>query len=248
MFFTLIVFSFAVVMIAIEYLFPRSNFPKVNGWYARSIIVNIIGLSTVFIYGTGAQAWIEEHRLFSLDHLPMPLAVLFGLLIVTFFNYWWHRLRHEFSFFWVWFHQIHHSPQRLEIMTTFYKHPLEAVVDTALTIPVVYFIAGLNVAEASIVLLLMGSIELFYHWNIKTPQWMGYIIQRPESHCIHHQEGVHNHNYADLPIWDIIFGTFKNPANFKESCGLGAENEHRLAEMLVGVDVYKTSLMKKRHE
>ena len=50
MFFTIIIFLFALVMLAIEYLWPRSNFPEVKSWYPRAIIINVIGLSTIFIY------------------------------------------------------------------------------------------------------------------------------------------------------------------------------------------------------
>ena len=53
--------------------------------------------------------------------------------------------------------------------------------------------------------------ELLYHWNVSTPAWLGYLIQRPESHCVHHQHGLHRYNYADLPVWDMLFGTFRNP-------------------------------------
>jgi sterol desaturase/sphingolipid hydroxylase (fatty acid hydroxylase superfamily) len=78
--------------------------------------------------------------------------------------------------------------------------------------------------------------ELFYHWNVRTPYWLGYVFQRPESHCVHHQEGVHSFNYSDLPVWDILFGTFRNPRRFDARCGFG-EGEHRLAVMLAGVDL-----------
>lgn len=66
--------------------------------------------------------------------------------------------------------------------------------------------------------------------------WLGFIVERPESHRIHHQEGVHAYNYADLPLWDMLFGTFRNPRHWDARCGFGS-NELRLAEMLAGVDV-----------
>ena len=51
----------------------------------------------------------------------------------------------------------------------------------------------------------------FQHANIRTPRWLGYLIQRPESHGVHHGRGIHRYNYADLPLWDMVFGTFRNP-------------------------------------
>jgi sterol desaturase/sphingolipid hydroxylase (fatty acid hydroxylase superfamily) len=84
---------------------------------------------------------------------------------------------------------------------------------------------------------LTGIAELFYHWNVKTPYWVGYLIQRPESHLVHHQDGLHAYNYGDLPLWDILFGTFRNPRAWDARCGFG-EREHRLTEMLAGEDVF----------
>jgi sterol desaturase/sphingolipid hydroxylase (fatty acid hydroxylase superfamily) len=51
---------------------------------------------------------------------------------------------------------------------------------------------------------------VFQHANGDTPHGLGYLIQRPQSHAIHHQRGVHAFNYADLSLWDMVFGTFRN--------------------------------------
>ena len=56
------------------------------------------------------------------------------------------------------------------------------------------------------------------------PTGSAYIFQRPESHCVHHQEGLHSFNYADLPLWDMLFGTFRNPKEWQSRCGFGALN------------------------
>ena len=56
------------------------------------------------------------------------------------------------------------------------------------------------------------------------------------QHCVHHQEGLHHYNYADLPVWDMLFGTFHNPRDWHERCGFG-EKGHELLEMLRGHDV-----------
>jgi len=57
--------------------------------------------------------------------------------------------------------------------------------------------------------------------GVRTPYWVGYIVQRPESHCIHHQEGMHAYNFSDLPLWDILFGSFRNPRRGQARCGFG---------------------------
>jgi hypothetical protein len=96
---------------------------------------------------------------------------------------------------------------------------------------------GLLPESAAISITICGVMELFYHWNVRTPRWLGYIVQRPESHCVHHERGVHNCNYADLPIWDILFGTFHNPTIFDRECGFDHDRECRIVEMLTFKDV-----------
>jgi sterol desaturase/sphingolipid hydroxylase (fatty acid hydroxylase superfamily) len=54
---------------------------------------------------------------------------------------------------------------------------------------------------------------------------------------VHHERGVHRYNYADLPLWDIVFGTFRNPARWEAETGFYAGASARLGEMLIGRDV-----------
>src|SRR3546814_7488520 len=75
---------------------------------------------------------------------------------------------------------------------------------------------------------------MFQHANIKTPHWLGYLIIRPESHTLHHQRGVHRHNYCDLPLWDMIFGTFRNPRYWEGEAGFYDGASRRIGAMLIG--------------
>ena len=81
---------------------------------------------------------------------------------------------------------------------------------------------------------------LFQHWNVRTPRWLGYIIQRPESHGLHHELGVHARNYSDFPLWDILMGTFVNPASFDGDVG---EFFGRYADPLVRNDDFDLRLL-----
>ena len=123
------------------------------------------------------------------------------------------------------------------MLTSFYKHPLEIMANGVLSSAVLYLGVGLDPAAASAAVALSGLAELVYHWNVATPHWLGYLVQRPESHCVHHQDGLHAFNYADLPLWDMLFGTFRNPRAWSGACGLGAGAERRLGEMLRGRDL-----------
>jgi sterol desaturase/sphingolipid hydroxylase (fatty acid hydroxylase superfamily) len=80
---------------------------------------------------------------------------------------------------------------------------------------------------------------VFQHANGDTPHGLGYLIQRPQSHAIHHQRGVHAFNYADLPLWDMVFGTFRNPPRSALTPLQGFHDgaSARIAEMLLFRDV-----------
>ncbi|MFW5739953.1 MAG: sterol desaturase family protein [Myxococcota bacterium] len=78
---------------------------------------------------------------------------------------------------------------------------------------------------------------VFQHANIHTPQWLGYIVQRPESHSVHHGREPRRLDFANLPLWDMIFGTFENPERFEPEVGFYEDASARVAEMLIGRDV-----------
>ena len=96
----------------------------------------------------------------------------------------------------------------------------------------------MNTARVFTLAGLYGIFAAFLqHANIRTPRWLGYIIQRPEAHGIHHQRGVHGYNYADLPLWDMVFGTFRNPAIWREQAGFYEGGSKRIGAMLIGRDI-----------
>lgn len=238
MFVPVIVFIIAIIMIVFEIIRPGRTFPQVAGWWGRAFLLNALQVAVIYVSGIVWDKWFYEYRLWSGEALGITLGAALGYLFITFAFYWWHRWRHESYFLWRWFHQVHHSPQRIEIITAFYKHPFELIADSVISSFLLYVVLGLTPEAASYAILLSGLGELFYHWNVKTPYWLGFIVQRPESHCVHHQENLHHYNYSDLPLWDMLFGTFYNPKKFEEQCGFG-DKEQQLAEMLKGVDVNK---------
>jgi sterol desaturase/sphingolipid hydroxylase (fatty acid hydroxylase superfamily) len=231
-----LVIAVGILMLLVELAQPGRSWPKVAGWWSRAVLLNACQIASVYLAGFLWDDWMARHRLWSADGLGIAGGAVVGYLVITFVYYWWHYWRHRSPLLWRWFHQVHHSPQRIEVITSFYKHPLELLANGALSSAILYFIVGLGPAAASQAVLLSGLAELFYHWNVRTPYWLGFIIQRPESHCVHHQAGIHYYNFGDLPLWDMLFGTFRNPKRWDAQCGFGAK-ESRLGEMLVGRDV-----------
>jgi hypothetical protein len=81
------------------------------------------------------------------------------------------------------------------------------------------------------------GLAIFQHANLKTPAWLGYLVARPESHARHHERGVHARNYSDLPLWDILFGTFDNPETWQGLAGFYSGASRRLGALLCGRDI-----------
>lgn len=234
----LLIFVFCFIL---EKLIPGWKLPKVRTWPFRVILVNAIQLGVVLLAGLSWEKWLSSLSVFHLSRYVPPVAGgIIAYFIATFIFYWWHRWRHEYDLLWRIFHQIHHSPQRLEVITSFYKHPLEMIANSMIGSLLVYTLLGLSMEAGAVYTLCTAVGEFFYHTNVKTPRWIGYIFQRPEMHRIHHEYEKHKNNYGDIVWWDMMFGTWSNPEEFKSSCGFDPEKEERLAEMIQLKDVHKT--------
>lgn len=224
----------------LERLAPGWKLPAVPTWTIRVLAINLVQLIIVVVAGFTWEKWLSAYSVF---HLSAQVGNVTGgivaYVIATFIFYWWHRWRHTIDFLWTHFHQIHHSPQRLEVITSFYKHPLEMTVNSIIGSLLVYTLLGLNAEAGAIYTLCTALGEFFYHTNVKTPQWIGYIFQRPEMHRIHHEYEKHTHNYGDIVWWDMLFGTYQNPKEFQSTCGFDEEKELRLGDMLRFKDVHR---------
>ena len=62
-------------------------------------------------------------------------------------------------------------------------------------------------------------------------------MTRPESHSVHHQRGVHAFNYGDVPLFDILFGTFRNPKEFDAQVGFFDGSSRQVGKMLIGREI-----------
>ena len=223
-----------IFLIVLERIIPDQKLPHVDGWWFRVVVINVLQLGVVVLAMNTWDKWFQssDWQVFQLTGVPDFLGGLLSYFAVTLFFYWWHRLRHDVNFLWLAFHQVHHSPSRIETITSFYKHPSEIIVNSLMIGAINFFLFGLSVEAGAWCLIYASLGEYFYHMNIKTPRWIGFFFQRPEMHRIHHQRGKHYKNFSDFPIWDMLFGTFENPPSYYGKCGFRTERERKLKEML----------------
>jgi len=221
-----------------ERLWPARTFPERRGWNGIGIafLVMIGVVSTVVPLLIPAE-WLAAHRLVDGTGMGVVGGAIVGFVVAEGAVYAYHRAAHRVGVMWRAFHQLHHSPRRVDIPGSVLFHPLEMTIQTLLLLFVTVIVLGLAPIAAALVGYLFAFYGYFQHWNVRTPQWLGYIIQRPESHCVHHRLGVHYYNFADLPLWDILFGTFRNPRQFTGECGFENNADLRLAAMVGFADV-----------
>ena len=226
------------VMLFAERRWPAREFPERRGWQWLGIaFLILIGSVSTVVPLLIPPDWLAAHRVLDGTRLGIVGGTLVGFVLAEGLTYAYHRAAHRVGFMWRVFHQVHHSPRRVDIPGSVLFHPLEMVVQSLLLLFTTVIVLGLEPLAAALVGYLFAFYGYFQHWNVRTPQWLGYLIQRPESHCVHHRLGVHYYNFADLPLWDIVFGTFRNPRRFMGECGFEGGADERLGAMLAFVDV-----------
>ncbi len=179
---------------------------------------------------------LARYQLFNLETLNPFVGAGIAVLAYEFLVYVWHRTMHRVHWLWLSFHQMHHSAERLDSYGAFYFSPLDIVGFTLLS-SLSLTVVGL--APQAVAYFLYGTMFLavVQHINVRTPQWLGYIVQRPESHSVHHARGIHQYNYSDLPLFDLLFGTFRNPEEFASEAGFYDGASAKLPQMLAFKDI-----------
>jgi sterol desaturase/sphingolipid hydroxylase (fatty acid hydroxylase superfamily) len=220
-----------------DLIYSYHKFSTPRFWRLRALVVS----AAVFFLSMGvALGWgtlLAGHSLIDGSGLGTVGGAAMGILVYELIHYGYHRLVHRVDFLWRWNHQMHHSAESLDAFGAFYQHPLDAFFFATWSSLVFFPLLGLTPMAGAIGAAFLTFNAMFQHANIKTPYWLGYIIQRPESHSLHHGRGVHRYNYSDLPLWDMVFGTFRNPRAWEGEVGFYTGASARVWEMLVGRDV-----------
>jgi len=224
-----------VAFLIAETVFPARPLARLPRWRLKGILFLLIsGVIVNTLPGLWAP-WARAHRLLNLERLPTWAGVLVAIVITDFLLYWAHRLRHR-SPLWR-FHQMHHSAERLDVAGAFYFHPLDTLVFAFFSTFLASFVVGVGPVAAALVGYYGFFMAVFTHANLRTPRWLGFVIQRPEAHAVHHQRGLHSYNFGGLALWDAVFGTYRNPRTWSGEAGFWDGASRQMGALLTGVDV-----------
>ncbi len=228
-----IVIGLFLAFAAADTIGRRTAFPNVRYWRVMGVISFVLYFTIATYAPFLWDEWFGAHQLVDGSALPFWAQVLTGFLILEFGIYFWHRLMHSWDPLWRVTHQMHHSAERVDIWGAYYFHPVDMLGWALLGSLCLVGIFGMT-PEATLIVAVLTTIPgMFQHLNVRTPHWLGYIVQRPESHLIHHQRGVHAYNYGDIPLPDMIFGTFRNPREWEGENGFHPGSTHQIPEMLI---------------
>lgn len=212
------------------------SFPTIRRWRFIGIAALIVTLAVNVLVAPAVLNLLPGHSPFGLENIGLSAAIP-TVILTTFFTYWTHRIQHRYDSLWRLGHQLHHSVQRVDIASAMMFHPIDVAVQASAT-TLAAWLLGASLEAAALAGAIGFAIALFQHWNVATPRWIGLIIQRPEAHCLHHEREVHARNYGDLPVWDMLFGTYANPAQGDVTVGFAGYRSKRIGTMILCRDVH----------
>jgi sterol desaturase/sphingolipid hydroxylase (fatty acid hydroxylase superfamily) len=154
---------------------------------------------------------------------PALLQFLEAVLITDIAQYWAHRANHQVPFLWR-FHKVHHSIEEMDWLAAGRLHPLDSVFTrTAAILPL--YVLGFTRGTFGAYLVLTTFQAIFIHANVRFRFGpLRWITATPQFHHWHHADepAAANKNFAgNLPILDVVFGTWYLPHHMPSAYGMG---------------------------
>lgn len=233
---TLAVLSLYLALFVYEALFPARALPEAPGERTRGLVSFVVFFFVSAYLPLVLAGPMERLRIVPPSSLGVVSGAVLALLVYEALAYTWHRLLHGSDVLFRAVHQMHHSAERLDVASAFLFSPLDMIGFTLVT-TLTLALVGLRPESTMLFLLVSNFLAMFQHANIRTPYWLGYLVQRPENHSHHHARGVHAGNYANLSFFDIAFGTFENHREHAEQTGYYSGASARVLDMLALRDV-----------
>lgn len=206
--------------IALEWVQQDRDFPRITYWPLKGAVAAGVFFTLTVIVPLAISTAIGSVHLLDLRSASFLFQAVLATLLLQAGVYAWHRTVHGIPVLWRKFHNVHHRPTRVDTWGALYFHPVDVVLAIVIQGAGPAFLIRFDPEPLGIAGAIGLFLSVFQHTNIRTPHWLGYIVTRPEAHCIHHEKGVRGYNYADLAVFDMLFGTFRNPRTWQGVAGL----------------------------
>jgi sterol desaturase/sphingolipid hydroxylase (fatty acid hydroxylase superfamily) len=200
-------------------------------------LIQRAGLFSVLIFFTldplmdrvAGMLRLEGVHPFNLESLlpgAMPaVSFMLYLVVLDFFEYWFHRGQHQLRWWWG-LHSLHHSQRNLNLWSDDRNHLLD---DLLRDVYLAVIALAIGVAPAQYVMLVSVSraLQSLQHANVRIHfGWLGErLLVSPRFHRLHHAIGVGHESYGKgslggcnfgvlLPWWDLLFKTARYAPEF----------------------------------
>ena len=160
------------------------------------------------------------------------------MLVYELLVYVWHRTMHRLHWLWRSFHQMHHSAERMDSYGAFYFSPLDIVGFTFLTSLSADRGRGTQ-RPGRHVLPLCHDVPRPSSSTRTSARRSGWATScsGPRATASITGAAFTSYNYSDLPLFDILFGTFRNPRDFVSESGFEGVSSAQILDMLACRDV-----------
>jgi sterol desaturase/sphingolipid hydroxylase (fatty acid hydroxylase superfamily) len=196
-------------------------------------VLHRIGLFPVLVFFTldpvmdHVAGWLrlENVRPFNLEQLvtdmPPLASFLIYLVVLDFFDYWYHRAQHGIGWWWG-LHSLHHSQQNMNLWSDDRNHLLDDLLRD-FYLAMIALAIGVPPGQYVLLVSLTRILQSLQHANVRIH--FGRVGERllvsPRYHRMHHAVGVGHESQGSgslggcnfaviLPLWDMLFGS----ANF----------------------------------
>ncbi|MFZ6709876.1 sterol desaturase family protein [Undibacterium sp. TC9W] len=146
------------------------------------------------------------------------LLFLVYLVVLDFFDYWYHRAEHQFNWWWA-LHSLHHSQRDMNLWSDNRNHLLDDFIRD-IYMGLIAIVIGVEPGQYVMLVMASQMLQSLQHANVRIHfgRIGEYLLVSPRYHRTHHAIGIGHethgkgtlggHNFAVLfPIWDVLFGT-----------------------------------------
>ncbi|MBC3936932.1 sterol desaturase family protein [Undibacterium sp. CY7W] len=172
---------------------------------------------TALLHLQGVNPLHLEHLWSGFLQYPALLFLAY-LVVLDFFDYWYHRAEHQFSWWWG-LHSLHHSQRNLNLWSDNRNHLLDDFIRD-IYMGVIAIVIGVEPRQYVMLVMASQMLQSLQHANVRIHfgKIGEYLLVSPRFHRLHHAIGIGHesegkgtlggHNFAVLfPVWDVLFGT-----------------------------------------
>jgi sterol desaturase/sphingolipid hydroxylase (fatty acid hydroxylase superfamily) len=212
-----------LMFVLIEQLWPlrRDQSPFRHEWKLdltyyvfNHLMVSVILLVTT-IFSERLFGWaVNDTMQAAVQTQPVWLQAIEVLFVADLTQYWGHRMMHEHPRLWN-FHAVHHCPAEMDWLSGSRIHFLEVLFTRSTVITPIYLL-GFDPIAINFYVIWVGIQGVLIHSNTNLPFGpLRYLFTTPHFHHWHHAadaEAIDKNYAANLPVLDMIFGTYVDNA------------------------------------